>query len=933
MFNRLLIIYLFAIGVTGCASDNIELAPTIADLEQRDVQLEPQVTFDIEPQQVIESYHALEEITKDGAFNGDVLRRLADLELDASLDNQAASDIDIQQKGKQEALSAIAGYETYLKQFPGRQDNDLVLYQLSRAYSLETQADKAQATLDQLALEYPNSQYIDEVQFRRGETLFVKGQYSAAEEAYGVVVKQHQNSLYYEKALYKYGWCQLKQNNNQDAIDSFIQLLDVYESTNDIEENALSKKLSRADQELLNDVVRVVDLSFSYEAETMTMPDYFKRAGKRRYEPLIYRRLGELYLSKNRITDAANTFLEYANQYPNSRYAPEFHQKTIDIYQKAGFSDQTLAEKITYVNRYDVGTQFWNLQTPKIKAALQLTLETHLRDLATHYHAQARISKKAKDYQVAAGWYRRYLKSFPGDKGAAEVNFLLAESLFDARQYDKAITEYEKTAYSYPRHKNSAEAGYAALQAYDSLAKFASASVKKQLPEKRVASSLRFAKNFPDDKRASSVLLYSTEFFYAEKNYPEAKKSAYRLTENKNTDRKTLKTAWTIVGHSHFSMQQYAEAEIAYLKLLSYLPEKSSETSQIREQVAASIYKQGELARTANNQLQAAEHFSRLGRVIPESPKRIVADYDAATAYVELENWPKSITLLEKFRQTYPKQKKWQTGISEKLALAYSKNGNKTKAAGEMIQLSNSTPSKDRKKELMWSAAELYQETGNKKQAVAIYKSYVKIYPDPLDRSIELRHRIAEYYGNRKDNKSRNYWLNEIIVADARGRNQRNARSKYLAATASLELIKPTYRAFTKAKLTVPLKKSLKKKKALMKKSIDAYNKTLKYQVAEVTTEATYQIAEIYHNFANSLLASQRPKGLNADELEEYDLLLEEQAYPFEEKAIDIHLANFKRIPTGIYDKPVKDSLKILSQLMPFRYARAELTETYVDLP
>jgi len=933
MRNRLSIIYLFVVAISGCASDDIGLGPTIANLDEREAQLEPQVTFDIKPQQVIESYHALAEITKDSAFNGDVLRRLADLELDASLDNQAAEDIDTQQKGKQEALSAIAGYQAYLKQYPAREDNDLVLYQLSRAYALEAQSEKAQATLDQLALEYPNSQYIDEVQFRRGETLFVMGQYADAEDAYSVVVKQHPDSLYYEKALYKYGWTQLKQDNNQGALNSFIQLLDVYESNNDIEENALSKNLSRGDQELLEDVVRVVSLSFSYEAENMAMQDYFKLTGKRRYEPLIYRRIGEHYLDKDRIADAANTFLEYTNQYPNSRYAPEFHQKTIDIYQKAAYSDQTLAEKITFVNRYDVGTPFWDLQTPESKAALQPTLATHLRELATHYHAQARISKKAKDYQVSAGWYRRYLKSFPDDKGAAEVNFLLAESLFDARQYNNAIVEYEKTAYHYPRHKNSAEAGYAALQAYDSLAKVASASVKKELPKKRVDSSLLFATTFPDDKRAWSVLLYSSEYFYAEKNYPEAKKSAYLLTENKSADRKTLKTAWTIVGHSHFSLQEYPEAEVAYLKLLPYLPKKSKETSEIREQVAASIYKQGESARTANNQLQAAGHFSRLGRVIPESPKRVVAEYDAATAYIALEDWPKSITLLEKFRKTYPKQKKLQTGVTEKLALAYSKNGNQSKAAGEMMLLSNSAPSNDRKKELMWAAAELYQQAGNQNQAIGIYKSYVKLYPNPLDRSIELRHRIAEYYGGRKDTKTRNYWLNEIVVADARGKNQRNARSKYLAATASLELIKPTHRAFNNTKLTVPLKTSLKKKKTLMQKSIDAYNKALKYQVAEVTTEATFQIAEIYHNFANSLLNSQRPKGLNEEELEEYDLLLEEQAYPFEEKTIDIHLANFKRIPSGTYDKPVKNSLKILSELMPFRYARVEQTEAYVDLP
>ncbi len=117
-----------------------------------------------------------------------------------------------------------------------------------------------------------------------------------------------------------------------------------------------------------------------------------------------------------------------------------------------------------------------------------------------------------------------------------------------------------------------------------------------------------------------------------------------------------------------------------------------------------------------------------------------------------------------------------------------------------------------------------------------------------------------------------------------------------------------------------------------MQQSIDAYSKAMNYQVAEVTTEATYQIAEIYHDFAKSLMNSQRPKGLDEEQLEEYELLLEEQAFPFEEKAIDIHLANFKRIPEGTYDEPTRKSLQVLGQLMPFRFAKVESADVYVDI-
>ena len=174
--------------------------------------------------------------------------------------------------------------------------------------------------------------------------------------------------------------------------------------------------------------------------------------------------------------------------------------------------------------------------------------------------------------------------------------------------------------------------------------------------------------------------------------------------------------------------------------------------------------------------------------------------------------------------------------------------------------------------------------------------------------------------------------MQDIVRADAQAGSERSDRSRYLAATASLELIQPLQRSYHNTRLTVPLKTSLRKKKKLMQQSIDAYSKAMKYQVAEVTTEATFQIADIYHEFARSLMTSQRPQGLDEEQLEEYELLLEEQAFPFEEKAIDIHLANFRRIPAGTYDEHTGKRLEVVGELMPFRYARAESSDSYAEI-
>ncbi|MCG8125411.1 MAG: hypothetical protein N0E55_15860, partial [Candidatus Thiodiazotropha taylori] len=127
------------------------------------------------------------------------------------------------------------------------------------------------------------------------------------------------------------------------------------------------------------------------------------------------------------------------------------------------------------------------------------------------------------------------------------------------------------------------------------------------------------------------------------------------------------------------------------------------------------------------------------------------------------------------------------------------------------------------------------------------------------------------------------------------------------------------------------IEKNLKPKESKTQEAINAYKRAAKYGVAEVTTAATHRIGEIYQQFGAALMASERPKGLNEEELEQYEILLEEQAYPFEEKAITLYESNIERAPQGIYDEWVKKSFAELAKLIPGRYAKQEKWEGWID--
>jgi len=60
-------------------------------------------------------------------------------------------------------------------------------------------------------------------------------------------------------------------------------------------------------------------------------------------------------------------------------------------------------------------------------------------------------------------------------------------------------------------------------------------------------------------------------------------------------------------------------------------------------------------------------------------------------------------------------------------------------------------------------------------------------------------------------------------------------------------------------------------------------------------------------------------------------MLLGEQAFPFEEKAVEVHEANARRASEGVYDHWVQESFARLAVLVPGRYAKSERSESFVS--
>jgi tetratricopeptide (TPR) repeat protein len=906
--------------------------PTIKDLEGQDVDVSTAPPQGVDTNKTMDSYKRFLDLNAgDAALRSEALRRLADLNLETSESERIEREL-VTNEGLR-ATEAIHLYSALLKTYPNYERNDAVLYQLARAYELNAQPERALASLDQLVKSYPNSHYIDEAQFRRGELLFAPKTYAAAQAAYEAVITMGPSSAFYNQSLYKHGWSLFKQGDNERSLESFAGVLDsVLVSKKDPSVMVEIDTLSRANRELVEDTLRVMGITFSYLDGPKSIDEFVKHRKSRPYSYLLYARLGDLYIEKERYTDAADAYRAFVSQDRNNEKAPLLQMQAIEAYSKGGFPQLVLQGKKEFVENYSYGTPYWQNRTPKGEPAVVAELKTNLKDVAQYYHAQAQRTKNSEDYREAAKWYRSFITSFPDDPESASTNFLLADTLFENKQYLDAAKEYENTAYGYGAHEKAGAAGYAAIVAYGKEEEASTGEAKAKLHAHGIDSSLKFAQAFPLHPETPQVLTRAATDLYAAKDYPRALAAAQTLLAHQPpVDQAKQRTAWTVIANSEFETGEFAKAEAGYNRAQALMPANDPERPVIVERLAASIYKQGEQKSKAGDSTGAVDDFLRVAKEAPTSKVRANADFDAAALLITNKQWDRAIQVLEEFRHTFP-QSPLQADVTRKLAVAYSESNRPGPAAAEFELISqNPAESPEVQREAVLQAADLYDKAGNTAKSKAMLEAFVKHFPTPLNPAMEARNKLSLIAAHQNDFAGRDFWLRDMIAADRAAGAARTDRSRALAAKATLVFAAPARDDFMRIKLVAPLKKSLAEKRKAMEAALKAYTQAADYGVSEVTTEATFESAELYRQLGKDLMSSERPKNLSKEELEQYDVLLEEQAFPFEEKSIKLHEVNTARTKDGIYDEWVKKSFAALAQLNPGRYGKVEISEPLVE--
>ncbi|MDF2177856.1 tetratricopeptide repeat protein [Aliiglaciecola sp. CAU 1673] len=885
-----------------------------------------------------QGYQELLETIEPGQRKVDLAHRLADIEMLLSERDQELGVKPAKPEGYYQ--EAIDDYLALLPSLPDNHARNEALYQLARAYELQGEPDKSLAVLSTLLSTDVKFERAGEAWFRQGELYFSREDYANAARSYQTVVEEYDDTDFLVISAYMLGWSRFKLEDYDGSLRAFNLMLDkavtpILQKADAYNQNEILERLAPGQRRLVKDGLRLMATLFSYRGDGPAIAAFYAGEELPRYGYLLYSELAQQHLDNDRYRDSAEAYLAFAKPYSEHPHAVSFFVKHIDAYLLGNFPSLVYQAKQGFVETFGLNGNQWRWWSGSERERAIPYLHQYLQELAQTEHSlaqqldgQAQGALKTQAFANAARWYREFLATFPRDPLAPQMAFDLGESLFEAGQFNEAIEAYEDFAYRYPEHEKAADGAYGALVAYERI--ISDVSDKSTLRARR-DSRARFVETFASDSRAPGVAQILMQQGFSAEDYLEAihwsnwlLARSVEASEGLNAEMQA--SARRVKAHSQFALKDFVSAEQGYRTILANDPLSDAERGEFAESLALSIYRQAQQAVEEKNLIAAIDLFSKVISDAPQSKVRLNAQYDAATYLLQTGQWQQAESLLTDFRSRFAEHK-LSADLPDKLIYLYEQTQDWAKAAQILLQTWQAQPASHAGQEALWLAAEYFEKAGDRNNALLAYRDYANSYSQPFAQVTEARFILSEYYLQSGEEDKRRFWLNKLMEGHNRAGSDAGERSLTLAAMAASVFADDAAQAFTDIRLKLPLKQSLQRKRAALDKALVAYQQVMDYGVREYTTAANHHLGELYLQLAKDLMASERPKNLSEFELEQYDILLEEQAYPFEEQAIALYETNAKRSWQGVYDDWVKQSFQQLSTLLPGRYGKVEQQE------
>ena len=770
------------------------------------------------------------------------------------------------------------------------------LYLQARTAALHGKKEEAEAALKRLIAQAPNGPYSEEAAFRLGEIAFERGRYAEAIADYRPLVDRPESPLH-RMALYKTAWSHSRLGHPKEVIPIALRLWFSSDQGAESGENSFCRSTPAFEER--QEQLRLLALSLQSDGGAARLVDWVGEKSPAKSFSL-FSEMVKHEEAAGRKKEALQLIQAWVSAYPHYAETPFLHWAMIDLSSEpaVGPTPEAIQARISFIENYRPGSVWAAENRPQQVDRVAPLVKEQLRFLMTYFHVAAKREHQAALYQQALPWYDLYLKIFPAEKETGKVRFLYAALLGEMKEERRSAENYRMSAYVDPPHSLASEAAYREILILERISSPSDPALRE--------GYARFIRRFPSDTRVSQINLKQAELAFQEGRYDQSRQFAEAVANGEGGGGCAKETqqncalwiaAQKLIVQGYLNSRAYPEAIDRINHLLDFsarerslLPE--SETAALRNFLVLSYYQQAEALKQRGETLDAADLFWSAYRADDRSELAPLALFEAASLWGTGGKKEKAEEALTDFAGRYPQSALYPPALL-RLAALYEQTERPREAAETYETAGRTRDDPSFSLQALGQAMSLYEQMQQWQKVYRLSLQWIDRCRGDRERRAEGIVRGAEAKLNLGQEKAAEKMLGELVrTSDQRKKHPAKESPSYYLAKAHLLLADIEIKRYEKIQLVTPLEKNLKKKKDLFDRLLRNYGQAADYPLPALVLAATHRMGEVFEEFSDSLLKSERPGKLSEEERKAYDRLLMEQALPYLEKAGEAYRQN-----------------------------------------
>ena len=796
---------------------------------------------------------------------------------------------------------AIRAYNRVIEKFPQHPLTEDALYGLAYCYTEQGDPDRAADGYARLITAFPSTRYSVEINMRLGEYYFTMEDLTRAIAHYQYVVDSGEPE-YTERALYKLGWCYYNLDRYSEAIDSFFSILDINDAA------------SISVDSLANESMDIIARSYAEYGGTPALVRRMRTRPEDPYASSIMYKLAELYRERSFFPEAIGTFRTYIERFPSGADMPEVLRHMHETYHIRGDTLASLELSETFKEHIGPGTRWYEKATvPRREQAVSLILD-NLEAAANRRRARSQAEGREAELTLALKDLTVY-EEVIGGNSPCRIGYLKGIVLTELDLFSEAVKTLNDIAVE---NRCTDLAEQAILASTDYQISIYEKSGTVDLPIFGSTVNI-LSELFPDNPATPKAVLALGQMTLNSGDLSGARSHFLllirRYAAGPESDRARL-----LIARTFFKEADYTQAA-------AWFRESWKETSDeaIREEAhrlhVYSLFKRAEELSIKGSATEAAEQFEEIYRQFPAADVAQVSLYNAGKLYRSIGLERRATSLFETLAATYT-DSEFASEALQMSVFILEALGDPIRAGDDSMVLAARSSGEKRGAALL-KAAQLYSAGNAPGRSASSRSVYIEEFTEPveeLSRQLFLLGLDLEEvgdWGSALDAYNRNVALQK--------REQRNQEVTSFAARSQLRIAERSFIRYNDYHITPPVDETVVRKRELLQDVIREFVAAGNYRTADVITASNFFIGRALELFNKDIMSSPKPVGLSDSEMEEYNLLLQEMAFPFEAKALEAYRVNIQRsVKLEFLDPWIEKSFERMADLAPWSYLRNE---------